>query len=70
MDAKPVLLLDSNTYDYIGGLLWAPEFHEVEGKMYIYFAAAFQGEFLREESRVMELKEGGNPVNQRIGVLR
>lgn len=63
MDAKPVLLLDSNTYDYIGGLLWAPEFHEVEGKMYIYFAAAFQGEFLREESRVMELKEGGNPVN-------
>lgn len=55
------LLLDSETYPGIGGLLWAPEFHEIEGRLYIFHAAT-PGEFFCEESHVMVLKEGGNPV--------
>lgn len=55
------LILDSNTYPEIGGLLWAPEFHEINGRLYIFHAAT-TGEFYWEESHLMELREGGNPV--------
>lgn len=61
MSAKEVLLLDSETYPGIGGLLWAPEFHEIGGTLYIFHAAT-SGEFYHEASRVMQLKEGGNPM--------
>ncbi len=60
--AKEHLILDSDMYEDIKGLLWAPEFHEVNGKLYIFHAAT-RGEFFAEESRLMELKEGGNPIN-------
>ena len=50
-------------YDYAKGLLWAPEFHEVEGKLYIFLALT-SGEFFCEESHVMELCEGGNPSHK------
>ncbi|MBU3175667.1 family 43 glycosylhydrolase [Clostridium estertheticum] len=59
--AEEVLILDSSTYDGIGGLLWAPEFHIVEGNLYIFHAAT-SGEFLYEESHVMKLKKGGKPM--------
>lgn len=59
--AEDSLILDSTTYEEIGGLLWAPEFHEIDGKLYIFHAAT-PGEFFREESHVMELREGGNPM--------
>ncbi len=55
------LILDSSTYPEIGGLLWAPEFHIVEGELYIFHAAT-PGEFFREESHVMKLKPGGSPI--------
>jgi len=61
--AEEHLLLDSTTYEGIGGLLWAPEFHEINGKLYIFHACT-PGEFFYEESHIMELKEGGNPVNR------
>ena len=61
VDAEEILLLDSTTYEGIGGLLWAPEFHEVDGKWYIFHAAT-PGEFFWEESHVMALREGGNPA--------
>lgn len=61
--AKEHLLLDSVTYEGIGGLLWAPEFHVVNGRLYIFHACT-PGEFFREESHIMALREGGNPVNQ------
>lgn len=61
-DAEEVLILDSKTYDGIGGLLWAPEFHEINGKLYIFHACT-SGEFFYEESYVMELRENGNPLN-------
>lgn len=61
-DAKPVCILDSKKYDYIGGLLWAPEFHEIGGRLYIFMAAT-KGEFFCEESRILTLREGGSPIN-------
>lgn len=61
LGAEEKLILDSSTYEDIGNLLWAPEFHEINGKLYIFHAAT-PGEFFSEESHVMELKEGGNPA--------
>ncbi|WP_234124670.1 family 43 glycosylhydrolase [Clostridium hydrogenum] len=61
VNAKEVLILDSNTYEGIGGLLWAPEFHIIEDNLYIFHAAT-PGEFFHEESHVMKLKKGGSPV--------
>ncbi len=59
--ARESLFLDSDTYPGIGGLLWAPEFHEVDGKLYVFHAAT-SGEFFHEESRVRRLREGGDPM--------
>lgn len=61
--AKEHLILDNDMYDNIKGLLWAPELHEICGRLYIFHAAT-RGEFFAEESRLMTLKEGGNPVNK------
>ncbi len=61
VDAEEHLILDSSTYEGIGGLLWAPEFHEINGKLYIFHAATPK-EFFWEESCIMELREGGNPI--------
>lgn len=60
VSADERLILDSDTYDHVGNLLWAPEFHEVGGKLYIFLALT-PDEFFCEESHVMELREGGNP---------
>ncbi len=60
-EAQEHLILDSGTYPEIGGLLWAPEFHEIRGRLYIFHAAT-PGEFFREESHIMELREGGSPL--------
>lgn len=58
--AQEHLILDCETYPHIKGLLWAPEFHVIDGKMYIFHAAT-TGEFVHEQSHVMMLKEGGDP---------
>jgi len=58
--AEEKLLLDSTTYDHIGNFLWAPEFHVVNGELYIFFAAS-PHEFYHIESHVMKLRTGGNP---------
>jgi len=60
-EAEEHLILDSTTYPGIGGLLWAPEFHEIDGRLYIFHAATPEP-FFCEESHVMELREGGNPI--------
>ena len=62
LTAEEKLILDSSTYEDIGGLLWAPEFHIVDGRLYIFHGAT-QGEFFYEESHVMQLRDGGNPMN-------
>lgn len=60
VDAEEHLILDSDTYEYVGNLLWAPEFHEIKGELYIFLALTPE-EFFWEESHIMKLKEGGNP---------
>lgn len=57
--AKEHKILDTTMYPQIGNLLWAPEFHIVNGCMYILHAAT-PGEFGKEHSHVMALKENGN----------
>jgi len=61
LGAEEVLILDSSTYEDIGGLLWAPEFHIIEGDLYIFHGAT-TGEFFYEESHVMKLRRSGNPM--------
>ena len=61
VNAEEHLLLDSDTYPEIGGLLWAPEFHEINGRLYIFHAAT-PGPFFFEESHVMIMREGGSPI--------
>lgn len=63
VDAPEHLILDSTTYEGIGGLLWAPEFHIINGKLYIFHACTPEP-FFEEESHVMELKKDGNPCNK------
>lgn len=59
--AEETLLLDSDTYASVKGLLWAPEFHVIQGELYIFFACT-TGEFFWEESHVMKLRQGGEPA--------
>lgn len=62
-EAEEALFLDTKTYEGIGGLLWAPEFHEIGGRLYVFHAAT-SGEFYCEESRVRRLREGGDPMRR------
>lgn len=61
VNAKENLILDSTTYEGIGGLLWAPELHIIGGRLCILHAAT-PDPFFEEESRIMILKDGGNPI--------
>jgi GH43 family beta-xylosidase len=63
VSAEETLLLDSDTYDDVKGLLWAPEFHVIKGELYIFLAVT-AGEFFCEESNVMKLEKGGNPARR------
>ncbi len=59
--AQETRILDTTMYPHMKGLLWAPEFHIIKGKLYIFHAAT-KDEFANEQSHVMALKEGGNPM--------
>lgn len=61
--AQEMKILDSTMYPEIGNLLWAPEFHIINERLYIFHAAT-PGPFEEEQSHVMALKEGGNPLLQ------
>lgn len=61
IQAKENLILDSTSYEGIGGLLWAPELHIIGGRLCILHAAT-PDPFFEEESRIMILKDGGNPI--------
>lgn len=63
VDAEENLILDSTTYEGIGGLLWAPELHIIGGRLCIMHAAT-PGPFFEEASRIMILKDGGNPTKK------
>ena len=59
--AQQVKILDAYTYPHLGNLLWAPEFHVINDRLYVFHAGTPQA-FLEEQSHVMALKEGGNPM--------
>lgn len=59
--AQEVEILNTRMYPHMTGLLWAPEFHEVGGRLCIFHAATENG-FPNEQSHVMMLKKGGNPM--------
>ena len=63
VNAPEKLILDAVTYPHVGGLLWAPEFHNVAGKEYIFHACTPK-EFGDEQSHVMILKDGGELDNR------
>lgn len=59
--AEDMLILDTETYPDIKGLLWAPELHVIGDELYIMHAAT-PGKFFWQQARVMKLKKGGNPL--------
>lgn len=59
VSADEHLILDTNTYPHVKGLLWAPEFHEVGGKLYIFHACT-TGEFGNEHAHVMAYNGKGD----------
>ncbi len=59
--AQEIKLLDTTMYPHMKGLLWAPEFHEIKGELYIFHAATPNG-FPNERCHVMKLRHGGNPM--------
>ncbi len=59
--AQEVKILDSQMYPHLKGLLWAPEFHIIKDRLYIFHAGT-PGPFEKEQSHVMALKPGGNPM--------
>lgn len=61
VDAEESLILDVKTYEEIGNLLWAPEFHEINGELYIMLAAS-TGEFFHQACQLMKLSKDGNPA--------
>ncbi len=59
--AQETKILDVTMYPHMKGLLWAPEFHIIKGRLYIFHAATPNG-FHGERCHVMALREGGNPM--------
>lgn len=59
--AQEVKILDTDMYPHLGGLLWAPEFHIIRDRLYIFHAGTPE-KFEHEQCHVMALKENGNPM--------
>ena len=59
--AQESVILDTKTYPHIKGLLWAPELHVINGRLYMFHAAT-RDEFANEQAHVTALKPGGNPM--------
>lgn len=59
--AQEVKILDTTMYPHLGNLLWAPEFHIIKDRLYIFHAGTPEP-FGEEQCHLMALKEGGNPM--------
>lgn len=59
--AQQTCILDTTMYPHLGSLLWAPELHIIRDRLYIFHAGT-PGPFRQEQSHVMALKPGGNPL--------
>lgn len=63
VNAEEHLVLDTVTYDHVKGLLWAPEFHVVGGKLYLFHACT-TGEFVDEQSHVTPYNGTGDLIEK------
>lgn len=61
VDAKDAVILNDHMYPHLGNLLWAPEFHIINDRLYIFHAGTPE-KFEDEQSHVMALKKGGDPM--------
>ncbi len=52
-------ILNTKMYPHMVQFLWAPEFHQVDGELYIFLASSPEG-FGQIRSHVMKLKPGGD----------
>ena len=59
--AQEICILNTSMYPHLGNLLWAPEFHIIRDRLYIFHAGTPQ-EFEKEQCHVMALKENENPM--------
>lgn len=59
-DTKEYLILDYDERRELIQTFWAPEFHEINGALYILFAVG--GKAWSPQSHVMKLKEGGSII--------
>ena len=59
--AQEICILNTSMYPHLGNLLWAPEFHIIRDRLYIFHAGTPQ-EFEKEQCHVMALKKNGNPM--------
>lgn len=59
--AQQIKILDAYTYPHLVDLLWAPELHIINDRLYVFHAGTAKG-FFEEQCHVMALKEGGNPT--------
>jgi len=59
--AQQIKILDAYTYPHLVDLLWAPELHIINDRLYVFHAGTAKG-FYEEQCHVMALKEGGNPT--------
>lgn len=59
--AQQIKILDAYTYPHLVDLLWAPELHIINDRLYVFHAGTAKG-FYEEQCHVMVLKEGGNPT--------
>ena len=59
--AQQICILDTTMYPHLGNLLWAPEIHIIKDRLYIFHAGTPES-FFCEQSHVMALKPGGNPI--------
>lgn len=60
--AAETKILDTEQYDHLKRFLWAPEFHQIGGELYIFHAGS-PGEFGEIQSHVMKLRKGGHPAS-------
>lgn len=63
VNAEEHMILDTNMYDHVKGLLWAPEYHVVGGKLYIFHACT-TGEFGDEHSHVTAYNGKGDLIDR------
>ncbi|OAS89214.1 family 43 glycosylhydrolase [Metabacillus litoralis] len=61
-DAPVNRIFNRNPSGELSGSLWAPEFHIIDGDLYVFFAGG-SPHWYTVQSYVMKLKDGGNPIS-------